>query len=89
MKSLFMRKRIQVRLGTPIDVRRFLKQHPTLSDTALAREIHRVAVVILDKKLRGISGPSLPSRDRMVTQLLEDRSFRNGLSHPWKYHKRF
>ena len=72
MKSLFMRKRIQVRLGTPIDVRRFLKQHPTLSDTALAREIHRVAVVILDKKLRGISGPSLPSRDRMVTQLLED-----------------
>ena len=72
MKSLLMRKRIQVRFGTPIDVRRFLKQHPELSDTALAREIHRAAVTILDKKLRGISGPSLPSRERMVTQLLED-----------------
>jgi len=72
MKSLLMRKRIQVRLGTPIDIQRFLKQYPGLSDTALAREVHRAAVTILDKKLRGLSGPSLPSRDRMVTQLLED-----------------
>ncbi len=72
VKSLLFRKRIQVRIGTPIDVQRFLKQHPSEPDNVLAREIHHAAAAILDKKLRGILGPPLPSRDRMVTQILED-----------------
>ncbi len=72
LKNILLRKRIQVRLATPIDVQRYLKQHPEKSDTDAAREIHRAAVTILDKKLRGITGPPLPSRPRIVTQLLED-----------------
>lgn len=71
-KNILMRKGIQVRLGTPIDVQRILRQYNSQSDIALSREIHRSAAAILDKKMRGISGPPLPSRDRMITQLLED-----------------
>ncbi len=76
MKNLLVRKKIQVRLGTPIDVQKFLRQHPDLSDRDIAREIRQTAMAILDKKLRGISGPPLPSRNRMVTQLMEDPDLR-------------
>ena len=76
IKNLLIRKKIQVRLGTPIDVLRFLKQFPDLSDNAIAREIRRTAMAILDKKLRGISGPPLPSRSRMVLQIMEDPDLR-------------
>ena len=79
INNILMRKRIQVRLGTPIDVQKFLKQYPDHSDNVLAGVIHRAASSILDKKMRGISGPPLPSRNRMVTQLLEDQDLRKFL----------
>ncbi len=71
VKNVLFRKRIQVRLGPPIDVQRVLKQNPGKSDSEIALELRQAAVSILDKKLRGISGPPLPSRRRMVSQILE------------------
>ncbi len=72
LKSLLRRKRISVQIGAPIDLQRFIKQYPSLGDDELARKVRRAAETILDKKLRGITGPPLPSRERMVTKILED-----------------
>ncbi len=72
VKNVLLRRKIQVRLGIPIDVQRFLKQRPGQPDSNIAREMRQTAMVILDKKLRSISGPPLPSRDRMVSQIIED-----------------
>ncbi len=72
VRNVLLRKEIQVRPGTPIDLHRFLKQHPEHSDGDLAREIRNTAIGILDKKLRGITGPPLPSRRRIVPQIMED-----------------
>ncbi len=72
LKNVLMRRKIQVRIGTPIDVQKFLKQHPEKQDREIARELRLTAITILDKKLRGITGPPLPSRHRMVSQILED-----------------
>ena len=83
MKNILLRRRIQVRLGTPIDVQRLIRQNPSRPENELARELHRAVIAILDKKLRGITGPPLPSRARMVMQLLEEPDlwrFLDGLS---------
>jgi len=80
LKRLLARKEVQVRVGEPIDIQAFLERFPENSDESIEKNIRRALAEGFDRKLRGISGPAIPSRERITEKILSNPALREYLS---------
>jgi glycerol-3-phosphate O-acyltransferase len=78
-KRLITRKEVQVRIGNPIDIQAVITHFQGASDEEIEGKIRQVLAEGFDRKLRGISGPSIPSRERMIEKILSNPTLRDYL----------
>lgn len=80
LKRLITRKEVQIRIGTPVNLQTVIARLQEASDEDVEREVHQTLEKEFDRKLRGISGPSIPSRERMIEKILANPELRDFFS---------
>lgn len=71
--------RAQLRVGEPIDLKRFIADHPGDSDAVIARKVRGVLHQHLARETRAVFGPPIKSPDRLIEETLRDRVLRRTL----------
>ena len=68
-----------VRLGEPINLTEFVAQDSTESDEVLARKVRGALSQHLSRQTRAIVGPKLKEPERLIEEVLRDRTFHKAL----------
>jgi glycerol-3-phosphate O-acyltransferase len=72
-------RRAQFRLGEPVDLRRFIEEHPHASDEVLARKVRGALHHHLARQTRAVFGPPRKPARRVIEETMRDRTFRRAL----------
>jgi glycerol-3-phosphate O-acyltransferase len=73
-------RRAQLRLGEPVDLRRFIQEHPDASDEVLARKVRGALHHHLARETRAIFGPPRKPARRVLEETMRDRALRRALA---------
>src|SRR5438552_2805038 len=71
--------RAHLRLGEPIDLRRFIGQNPADSDQQIARKVRGALYHHLSRETRAVFGPPSKPAERLIDEALRDRTLRRSL----------
>ena len=72
-------RRAQFRIDEPVDLRRFIAEHPGASDEVLARKIRGALHHHLARQTRAVFGPPRKPAPRVIEEAMRDRTFRRAL----------
>jgi glycerol-3-phosphate O-acyltransferase len=72
-------RRAQFRVGEPIDLKRFIDEHPNESDEVIARKVRGSLHHHLARETRAVFGPPAKPPDRLIDEALRDRTLRKVL----------
>lgn len=70
---------LAVKVGDPIDVRRFLSEHRAEDRERVARKIRRAILIHLYREEKVVEGPALPPRWRVLREVLRDAGVREAM----------
>ncbi len=71
--------RAQFRVGTPIDLRKFIDENPGDSDEVIARKVKMALHHHLARETRAVFGPPIKSHSRLIEETMRDRVLRASL----------
>lgn len=69
-------RRAQFRVGEPIDLKRFIEEHPQDSDELIARKVRSALNHHLSRETRAVFGPPEKPTERIIEETLRDRALR-------------
>ena len=72
-------QRAQFRVGEPIDLQKFVQEHPGDSDEVLARKVRGSLHHHLARETRAVFGPPRKAPQRVIEETLRDRVLRRSL----------
>lgn len=73
-------RRAQFRVGEEIDLQKFINENPGDSDAVLARKVRSALYHHLARETRAVFGPPAKTADRLIEEILRDRSLTDSLA---------